>query len=143
MPQFKLMFSGDIRKVEHRQAGAKQITEVQMCRKNYTKEGEEPTFTWIKATIWEPREWQLQGLQVGKYISGVGEFTMRSFEKDGVKRQAAEIRVSSMDLDVPKPSEGHAPSAPVAPPAPRIPAPGPAGSDDCPFARPLIADIAG
>lgn len=142
MPSFKLCFSGEIRKVEYKQAGQKSICEVQLCRKNYTKEGEEPTFTWIKATIWEPKDWQTAGLNVGCYIAGIGEFSMRSFtDKDGNKRQAAEVRVNAMDLDVPKPAAAATP-APAPSPKPRLPAGG-GGVDEPPFARPLIAETWG
>ena len=119
MPSFKLCFSGEIRKSEARVAGGKQLVELQICRKNYHKDGEEPTFTWIKVNVWEPKEWQLHGFATGKYVAGVGEFTLRSYEKDGQKRQAAEVRCTSYDIDVPKPGDGagQAP-APAAKPVP-------------------------
>lgn len=57
----------------------------------------------------------------GAMIAGSGEFTLRSYEKDGAKRQSAECNSQSFDIEVSGvAAQGEATPAPVA--APRRPA---------------------
>ena len=128
MPIMRLQFSGEARKVEHKTLGGKPAVEVALCKKNYTKQGEEPTFTWVRVTIWEPKEFQQ--FHEGGFISGSGEMSIRSFvNKDGVKQQSVEVRCTSFDVETPRGVE----AAPVAAaPAPRRPAPAPADDHNSP-----------
>ena len=140
---FRIQFAGNIRKSETKTHGDKTFVEVQLCQKNYAKPGEEPTFTWLRVSVTNPKDFQIPQLQVGCFIAGSGEFTLRSYvNKDGVKAQSAECRSSSFDIDGPRQGETTAPAAPIAKPAPRIPAGG-GGNDEPPFARPLIAEAWG
>lgn len=103
MSNFRLQFCGDVRKPETKTFGGKTFVEFSLMRKNYTKEGAEATFTWLKISVSDPKEWQLSQLAEGKFISGSGEFSTRSFtDKDGNKRQSAEVRCSSFDVAGPR-----------------------------------------
>lgn len=143
MPILRVQFSGEARKVEHKTIGGKSAVEIQLCKKNYAKQGDEPTFTWLRVTVWEPKEFQQ--FHEGGFVSGSGELSMRSFmNKDGVKQQSLECRCTSFDIETPRGVEA-APVAAAAP-APRRPAPAAGGHDDHsqpPFARPLIAEVWG
>jgi hypothetical protein len=98
----KLQFSGQIKKAQVRQAGTKTVAEVQLCKKVSGKDGAEDSFTWIKVTIWDPKDWQIAKLVAGAYISGCGDFQLRSYVKsDQTKGVSAEIRCSSFDIDQP------------------------------------------
>ena len=125
MPTMRLSFSGEVRKPQVKTIGTDQAVEFQVMRKNYTKQGEEATFTWIRVTCFKPQPWQIEQCQEGKFISGSGEFTLRSYEKDGVKRQSAEVRCQSFDLDGPRTNapSGQPPAATSAP-ATSYPEPG-------------------
>lgn len=141
MPSLRLSFSGECRKPAQKTIGGKPCVEFQLMRKNYAAQGSEATFTWIRVTVFDAKPWQIEQCQEGRFVCGSGEFTLRSYEKDGAKRQSAEVRCSSFDLDGPHTSERAAPAASASPsPAPRVPAP---ATDDCPFARPLIAEVWG
>ena len=131
MPTMRLTFSGEVRKPQVKQIGQDQAVEFQVMRKNYGKKDEEATFTWVRVTIFKPQPWQIEQCQEGKFICGSGEFTLRSYEKDGQKRQSAEVRCSSFDLDGPHTGERAAAPAASPSPSPRVPAPAPEG--DCPF----------
>jgi len=96
----KLQFAGTVNKVEIKQAGTKQLAEISLCKKNYAKEGTEATFTWIRISLWEPKDFQLAKLVKGAFVAGSGEFSLRSYEKDGVKHQSAECRCGSFDIEV-------------------------------------------
>lgn len=101
MPNLRLQFSGEARKVEHKTIGGKSAVQIQLCKKNYTKQGEEPSFTWITVMVWEPKEFQ--HFSEGGFVAGSGEFTMRSYtDKDGNKRQSAEVRCTSFDVETPR-----------------------------------------
>ncbi len=101
MPQLRLFFSGEARKVELKTIGDKPAVQIQLCKKNYAKKGDEPTFTWITVLVWEPKE--LQTFVEGGFVAGSGEFTMRSYtDKDGNKRQSAEVRCTSFDVETPR-----------------------------------------
>jgi single-stranded DNA-binding protein len=123
MPNLRLQFSGEARKVERKTIGGKAAVQIQLCKKNYAKQGDEATFTWITIMVWEPKEFQ--DFREGGFVAGSGEFTLRSYEKDGQKRQSAEVRCTSFDIETPRPGERAAPAAaplPVPAPGPRIPA---------------------
>ncbi len=122
MSVFRLHFSGEVRKSQTKTIGQDQAVEFQIMRKNYAGKDAEASFTWIRVTLFKPQAWQIQQCQDGKFVSGSGEFTLRSFEKDGVKRQSAEVRCQSFDLDGPSVDAPEAAPAPIAKPAPRIPA---------------------
>lgn len=120
MPNLRLQFSGEARKVEHKTIGGKSAVEIQLCKKNYAKQSEEPTFTWIKIVVWEPKEFQ--HFHEGGFVAGSGEFTMRSYvDKDGNKKQSAEVRCTSFDIETPRPAATKD-APPAAKPGPRIPA---------------------
>lgn len=123
MSVFRLNFSGEVRKSQTKTIGQDQAVEFQIMRKNYAKSSDEASFTWIRVTLFKPQPWQIQQCQDGRFVSGSGEFTLRSFEKDGVKRQSAEVRCSSFDLDGPRVDQAaDSAPAPMPKPGPRIPA---------------------
>lgn len=127
MPLLRLSFSGEARKVEHKTIGGKPAVEIQLCKKNYTKQGDEPSFTWVRVTVWEPKEFQQ--FHEGGFVSGSGELSVRSYaDKDGNKKQSIEVRCTSFDVETPRGVE----AAPVAAPAPRRPAPSPADDTSSP-----------
>lgn len=102
MTTLKLHFSGHIKKSTTRQAGTKTVTELQLCKKLPGKDGQPDSFTWIKVTIWSPQDWQSPRLVAGGYISGYGDFVMRSYVKtDQTKGVSGEVRCSSFDIDMP------------------------------------------
>lgn len=126
MARFTASFSGHIRTVKAKTVGKEPAIEVSLCRKNRSKDGEEPKFTWLNVLVYKPAPWQIDQLKEGKFISGSGEFTMRSYEdKNGAHRQAGEVWCSSFDIDGPKPEEAGAMTAP-APRRDAGPAPTPA-----------------
>ncbi len=136
MTIFRLTFAGQIKKVEHRQAGDKAVMSLSVCKKNYAKQGDEPTFTWVNVSVWGPLpEWLVNKAVKGALIAGSGEFSMRSYkDKEGNKAVSAEVRATSFDVEVG--SEDGAPAdapAPVAKAAPQKPAPAPIGDDEPPF----------
>ena len=152
MPNLRMQFSGEARKVEHKTIGGKAAVQIQICKKNYTKQGDEPAFTWVTIMVWEPKEFQQ--FSEGGFVAGSGEFTMRSYtDKDGNKRQSAEVRCTSFDVETPRPGEAspaikHHAAKPYDSQAnrsePRVPTGGVGGRDDGPpFARPLLADFSG
>jgi single-stranded DNA-binding protein len=114
----RLQFSGEARKVEHKTIGGKSAVEIQLCKKNYTPHGQEATFTWVRVTVFEPKEFQK--FHDGGFVSGSGELSMRSYtDKDGNKKQSLEVRCTSFDVETPRGVEAQ--EAPA--PAPRRPAP--------------------
>ena len=142
MSMLKIIFSGEIKKVEHRQAGADSIIEFQICRKNSGKKDDPATFTWLRVTLWKPAEWQASKLVIGAFVSGVGDFQLRSY--DGQKRQSAEVRCSSFDVEVGGPEKADGEKWPERPaaaaPAQRAPAApasggGSSGDSEPPFMR--------
>ncbi len=139
MTTYRLHFCGKIMKSDSRMAGDKPIIELSICKKNTTKQGEEPTFSWIRVTIWQPPEWITSKAIKGAFISGSGEFSMRSYEKDGVKHTNAEVRCGSYDCEIAGDDREQAQApAPVAPKAHAKPVhrtAAPQVADDVPFAR--------
>lgn len=147
MTILKAQFAGEIKRADHKDVGGKKLVEVSICKKNRGKQGDPDTFTWLKVAIWEPAEFQVPKLVKGAFIAGSGDMALRSYEgKDG-KASSLECRATSFDVEV---SDGSARSEPQEAPAP-VPAPKPrlpAGGGDYdanqpPFARPLLADVAG
>ena len=132
MSIFRLNFSGEVRKPQVKTIGADQAVEFQLMRKNYGK-GPEATFTWIRVTLFKPQPWQIEQCREGGFISGSGEFTLRSFEQDGVKRQSAEVRCSSFDLDGPRTGDAPAAAAPASTPRPATKPPAKADDAEPPW----------
>ncbi len=118
MALFKFIFSGTVKKCDHKMAGDKPLIEMSLCKKEKGRNGEEDSYTWIRATLWQPAEFQSQRIKVGAFVSGVGDFKLRSYMKDGVKGVSAEVRCSSFDVEV---SDGEQQAS-----APDRPAPAPA-----------------
>ena len=144
MPTMRLSFSGECRKPQIKDIGGKQAVEFQLMRKNYVPQGQEASFTWIRCTVFSPQPWQIEQCQEGKFVAGSGEFTLRSYtDKDGAKRQSAEVRVQSFDLDGPHTGHTAAPAAGAPAPSPKPAIGGGASSGEPPFDLPLIADFAG
>lgn len=100
MTIMRIHFAGQIMKAEHKQAGPKNICDVSLCKKHKGRDGGEDTFTWLRATIWEPPEWMAPRLVKGSFIAGSGELQLRSFEHKGEKRQSLECRCTSFDIEV-------------------------------------------
>ncbi len=144
MSLFTMMFSGDVRKPAVKDIGGKRAVEFQLMKKNYSPAGQEATFTWIRVTVFDAKDWQVEQCQEGKFVSGYGEFTLRSYvNKEGAKVQSAEVRATSFQLDAPRTDKGEAPvAAPVKSVPPKRPAAAPK-DDEIPFMRPLIADAWG
>ena len=100
MSLFKLQFAGEARKVQSRMAADKQVIEFQLCKKDKGRNGAEDAFTWARVTLWQPAQFQLDKIVDGIMVAGCGDFSLRSYEKDGVKRQSAEVRCSSFDVEI-------------------------------------------
>jgi single-stranded DNA-binding protein len=104
----KLQFVGIIHKVEVRQAGQKTVAEVSAWKKKKDKDGNEE-YCWIKVTIWEPKDWQIKNMTKGRMIGGCGDFWLRSYtDKDGNKRQSAEVSCNSFDIETQSDDRGEA-----------------------------------
>jgi len=115
MTILRLCFAGVIKKADHRQAGDKAIVEVSICKKNRTKQGDPEAFTWVRATIWEPADFQIPKLVKGAFIAGSGDMTARSYEGKEGKAFSIDVRCTSFDVEL---SDG-APGERVGAPAPR------------------------
>jgi single-stranded DNA-binding protein len=122
-----MSYAGFIKKVEFRQAGEKSIAEVSVCEKKYNKDkNAEPEFDWVRATIWEPKEYLLPKLKKGNAICFSGHFSTRKYkDKEGNDKVSMEVRAN--EVQVFEIGGAEAPSAPA--PAPRKPA-APAADDD-------------
>jgi hypothetical protein len=102
MSNFRLSFSGEIKKSREFNMGTKPAFEIQLMKKNYVAKDAEPSWTWIKVLVVDPKDFQKDWLAEGKYIAGSGEFSLKSFtNKDGVKLNGVEVRCSSFDIDAP------------------------------------------
>lgn len=132
MSNFRMSFSGDVRKPRTMDIGGKKAVEFQLMKKNYGKPDAPAAFTWVRVTLFDAKDWQIAQCEEGKFVAGSGEFTLRSYEKDGEKRQSAEIRCSSFDLDGPYAAKPEAAAAPVASPRPSVSTVG-GGNDGPPF----------
>lgn len=123
MAIMRMQFAAPITKVEHKEVGGTPLSEVSVCKKNRTKEGQEPTFSWIRISVWGAPAWMQAKLIKGAMIAGSGEYTLRSYEVDGLKRQSAEVNCQSFDVEIsaaPPEAEtvtGHTVRAPIAMPA--------------------------
>lgn len=114
MSNFTISFSGDVRKPQVKDIGGKPCVEFQLMRKNYAAQGAEATFTWIRVTVFDCKPWQITQCQDGKFVAGVGEFSLRSYEKDGQKRQSAEVRCNSFQIDGARTDDSAAPTGAIA-----------------------------
>lgn len=118
-----MTFSGEAKKVQLKNVGGKSLLEFSLCSKNYTKAGDPEKWTWLRVNVWDPKEWLLALLHDGVFVSGIGEFTTRSYDAStGEKKMEAEVRCSGFDLDVArpplvKPSEAETVRLPVRAPA--------------------------
>jgi hypothetical protein len=128
----RLTFAGEIKRADIKSAGPKTVAEVSLCRKNYAKEGQPETFTWVRVSIWEPADWMLAKLVKGAFIAGSGEMSARSYQKDGADKTSIEIRCTGYDVELPR--EAHSQDREPPKPEPRRPAPG-GGDDEPPFMR--------
>lgn len=127
MSNFRLQFSGEIKKFREFQMGAKNAVELQLMKKNYTPKDQEASFTWIKVLVIDPKPFQLGWMNEGQFIAGSGEMSLTSFVgKDDQKKHTVEVRCSSFDIDAPYTGEKEAPAPRQT--APRKPAP--ANDDD-------------
>jgi len=97
----KMLFSGDIKKSETKSINGKTMIELSVCKKNKTKEGEEASFTWLRCQCWDCPEWLAPRLIKGVFVSGCGDFTLRSYVgKDGQKAISADVRCGGFDISV-------------------------------------------
>ncbi len=130
MTILRIHFAGEIKKVEHRQAGDKPVMSLSICKKNYAKQGEEATFTWLNVSVWGPLpDWLVNKAIKGGFIAGSGEFSLRSYtDKNGQKAVSAECRATSFDVESAGTSDATPEPAPVKA-APRKPAPATAADD--------------
>ncbi len=109
----KMLFSGEIKKAETKSINGKPMVEISVCKKNKTKDGEEPSFTWLRASVWDCPDWLAPRLVKGVFVSGCGDFTLRSYtDKDGNKAVSADVRCSGYDISVPddRPKQSAAPA---------------------------------
>jgi hypothetical protein len=100
MTTMKLSVVGQIKKVDIRDAAGKTLAEVSLCKKVKGRNGAEDQYTWIRATIWSVPDWMQTKLVKDAFIGLTGDFELRSYEKDGVKRQSAEVRCQSFDVEI-------------------------------------------
>jgi single-stranded DNA-binding protein len=129
MTTMKLSVVGQIKKVDIRDAAGKTLAEVSLCKKVKGRNGAEDQYTWIRATIWSVPDWMQAKLVKDAFIGLTGDFELRSYEKDGVKRQSAEVRCQSFDVEI----AGDAEPQQAAPPAARGPRPAAPLDDEPPF----------
>jgi single-stranded DNA-binding protein len=131
MSLMRLIFAGQIKRAEAKQAGAKPVLELSICRQHKAKTGEEPTYTWARITVWEPQPWQIERATVGSMVAGCGDVQLRGYvKKDGTADRSLEVRCSSFDLEVQ--GDGQAAEA-SAPRAQARPAAATVGDDEPPF----------
>ncbi len=139
MTILRMSFAGKAMKVESKMAGDKPLLEVSLCKKVKGRNGGEDTFTWIRATIWQPPEFMVAKLVKGCFVAGSGEFTSRSFDGKEGKQTAMEVRCTSFDIEVGESVGGDGEAAPrpsVAPSrasGPSRPAAAPLSDDEPPF----------
>lgn len=132
MSVFRMTFAAPVTKVEFKTVGDKALAEVSVCKKNRAKEGQEPTFSWLRISVWQPPAWMSAKLVKGAMIAGTGEFTLRSYEKDGQKRQSAEVNCQSFDVEVSGGATDSDAALAPASAAPQRPAPSPTSAEDEP-----------
>lgn len=131
-----MFFAGQIKRADHKTAAGKTLVEVSLCRKHKGRGEAEETFSWVKATIWEPAEFQVAKLVKGAFIAGSGEFQHRSYEKDGKVGHSCDVRCTSFDIEVAQSDAADATPRQAAP-TPIKPSTGGsmAAADDVPFMR--------
>lgn len=118
MSRFHIEFSGQVRKPEVRDMGDKKILSFQLMKKNYAKDkNAEPTWTHVNFTLFDAKPFQIDQFKQDVFVAGGGEFSMRSWvDKDGNKRQSADVRIDNFGLDsayVPPNEQNEAPAAKV------------------------------
>jgi single-stranded DNA-binding protein len=96
-----MIFSGEVRKPVVREYDGKNILSFQLMKKNYNKDkSAEASYTWLNVTVFDAKPFQVQQFAEKAFVAGSGEFTLRSYaDKDGSKRQSADVRCNSMDVD--------------------------------------------
>jgi single-stranded DNA-binding protein len=96
-----MIFSGEVRKPVVREYDGKSILSFQVMKKNYNKDkSAEASYTWLNVTVFDAKPFQVQQFAEKAFVAGSGEFTLRSYvDKDGSKRQSADVRCNSMDVD--------------------------------------------
>jgi single-stranded DNA-binding protein len=101
MTQFRISFSGAIRKPIAKELQGKQMLAFQLMRKNYNKDAAaDATYTWVNVSVFDCRPSQIEQCLEGVFVSGIGEFSMRSYtDKSGANRQSADVRCSGRDID--------------------------------------------
>lgn len=133
MSLFKLTFAGAIKKAECRQVQDKTVLDLSVCRKNYAKQGEEATFTWVRVQVWGAPDWMAAKAIKGAFVAGCGEFTLRIYtDKQGKSGMSADVRCNSFDVEIgtDEPAEALPQKAPAK--APSKPAPATAVDEDEP-----------
>jgi single-stranded DNA-binding protein len=101
MSMLRLIFAGQVKRAEAKQAGAKPVLELSICRQHKAKTGEEPTYTWARITVWEPQPWQIERAVVGSMVAGCGDVQLRGYvKKDGTHDRSLDVRCTSFDLEV-------------------------------------------
>ena len=149
MTVFRMSFSGEVRKPTVKEYDGKKILSVQLMKKNYNKDkSAEASYTWLSVTIFDAKSFQIAQFVDKAFVSGSGEFTMRSYvDKDGSKRQSADVRCNSMDVDSAYVEREQAEAAPVPRAQKSVVADasacGAGGSDEPPFLCYMGADAWG
>jgi single-stranded DNA-binding protein len=120
MSILRLIFAGQVKRAEAKQAGAKQVLELSICKTHKAKTGEiDPTYTWARITVWEPQPWQIERAVVSSMVAGIGDAQLRSYtKKDGTSDRSLEVRCTSFDLEVQ--GDGQAAQAPARQPDPGL-----------------------
>ena len=101
MTQMRMSFSGEVRKPVVREYDGKNILSFQVMKRNYNKDkSAEASYTWLNVTVFDAKPFQTAQFAEKAFVAGSGEFTLRSYaDKDGSKRQSADVRCNSMDVD--------------------------------------------
>jgi single-stranded DNA-binding protein len=96
-----MIFSGEVRKPVVREYDGKNILSFQLMKKNYNKDkSAEVSYTWLNVTVFDAKPFQVAQFAEKAFVAGSGEFTLRSYaDNDGSKRQSADVRCNSMDVD--------------------------------------------
>lgn len=115
MTQMRISFSGEVRKPVVREYDGKKILSFQVMKKNYNKDkSAEASYTWLNVTVFDAKPFQIAQFAEKSFVAGSGEFTLRSYvDKDGSKRQSADVRCNSMDVDSAYVERGEVGVAPV------------------------------
>jgi len=134
MSNFRLTFSGEIKKCREFSMGTKPAFDLQLMKKNYAPQGAEASFTWIKVLVVDPKDFQRAWLVEGGFIAGSGEMSLKSFvKKDETKGSSIEVRCSSFDIDAPYSGVDFKTKADPAAAAPKRHVPAPVTDDEPPF----------